>query len=310
MANALITGVAGAYCADEAVDEMFGGERLPILAGMLGPGGTAVESDGGYIGSGTYSFGSGAGHADWLGAGMIVVDGGRPRLGADGTPDVVVGIAPRDGVELLGNWDTMGLVGTGSFDYAVPERFFPKGFTFERTQTEPLRGPSWFRMGIPGFSCAGHSAVALGIAARALEEVAVLAATKRRPAYAGTVAEHPLFRQDLSRHEAAYQAMRAYTFNLYREAQDVLAAGEDLSVELRQRFRQGATHLHQLAADIVRSCYTWGGSDALRNPSPLGRAMRDMSGATQHVYIDPTTMIDAAPALLQHWADEQQVLGG
>jgi len=68
--------------------------------------------------------------------------------------------------------------------------------------------------------------------------------------------------------------------------------------------RQSATYAHQVAADIVRFCYTWGGSDALRNPSPLGRAMRDISGATQHVYIDPLTMVDAAPALLARWVAE------
>jgi hypothetical protein len=33
--------------------------------------------------------------------------------------------------------------------------------------------------------------------------------------------------------------------------------------------------------------------------------MRDISGATQHVYVDPVTMVDAAPVLLERWADTE-----
>jgi indole-3-acetate monooxygenase len=303
MANALFAGVAAAYCSDEAVKEIFGGPTAPILAGMLGPGGTAVEVDGGYRGGGRYSFGSGAAHADWLGAGVIVTeDDGRPRTTASGEPEVRVCVVPRSAVELQGNWDAMGLAGTGSIDYTVPERFVAAGFTFDRTATEPERGGPFFRLGVAGFAAAGHTAVALGIAARALEEIALLAVGKRRPGYPGPVAEHPLFRQDFSRHEARYQAARAYVLAVYGQAQDVLGAGGDLSSELRLRFRQSATYAHSVAADVVRCCYTWGGSDSLRNPSPLGRCMRDISGATQHVYVDPITMVDAAPALLDRWA--------
>ena len=302
MANSLLTGLAAAYCSDDAVHEMFGGSPRPVMAGMLGPGGRAIEVDGGMVGSGAYSFGSGAGHADWFGAGMIVTDDGRPRTLPSGDVDVRVCVVPRSAVELRGNWDTMGLAGTGSFDYVVAERFIPEGFTFERSTTQPRRGGPLFQIGIPGFACAGHTAVALGITARALEEIAVLAGTKRRPGYAGTIADHPLFRQDFSRHEAAFEAMRSYTFDVYRQAQAVLRSGETLTDELRQRFRQSATYVHATAADIVRFCYTWGGSDALRNPSPLGRCMRDISGATQHVFVDPVTMVDAAPSLIAHWA--------
>ena len=57
---------------DDAVDEMFGGGRKPIMAGMLGPGGTCEEVEGGYRGNGKYKFGSGSLHADWLGAGCLV----------------------------------------------------------------------------------------------------------------------------------------------------------------------------------------------------------------------------------------------
>ena len=302
MANSLATSVVAAYCGDEAVAQIFGpGDANAVVAGMLGPGGNCVEVDGGYRGSGRYSFGSGSGHADWLAAGMFVLEDGRPRNLATGQPEVRVCIVPRRAVELAANWDVMGLVGTGSYDYVVPEQFVEAGFSFERTSLNPRRGGPIFSLGVAGLACAGHGAVALGIAARALEEIAGLAGQKKRPAYPSVVGDHPLFLHGFSHHEAMYQAARAYIHELFGEAQDTVDSGGELSALTRQRFRQSATYVHSVAADVVRWCYTWGGSDALRLPSPLGRCLRDISGATQHIFVDPVTLVDAGPALVGAW---------
>lgn len=56
--------------------------------------------------------------------------------------------------------------------------------------------------------------------------------------------EHPSFRQDFSRYEAPYQAIRAYSLAVLPRVQDVLASGEGLSAELGQRMRQSATYAH------------------------------------------------------------------
>jgi hypothetical protein len=48
----------------------------------------------------------------------------------------------------------------------------------------------------------------------------------------------------------------------------------------------------------VRSAYTWAGSDALRN-SVLGRCFRDISGGTQHIFVDSSTFTAATPVLLR-----------
>jgi alkylation response protein AidB-like acyl-CoA dehydrogenase len=302
MANSLLTGLAAAFMGDDAVDALFGGTDLPIMAGMLGPGGSCVEVDGGYVGSGHYSFGSGALHSQWLGAGMLVMDGGRPRMAPDGQPDSIVCIVPRERVELLDNWDVSGLVGTGSVDYDVPELFVEQGYTFHRNVVDPLRGGPLFGMGIVGFGCAGHAGVALGIAARALEEISLIARAKKRPGRATYVADDPLFRHAFSTNEAAYQSARAFVHEVYADAQATLVGGGQLSAVQRQRFRQAATYSHDVTAAAVRFAYLAAGSNSLREPSVLGRCMRDMYAATQHVFVDPTTMVDAAPALLDHWS--------
>ena len=303
MANMTGTALAGAFCGDAAADRMFGGGRRAITAGMLGPGGKAVEVPGGLRGGGRYSFGSGCAHADWFGAGMLVMEDGAPRRLASGLPEVQICFVPAAQVEILGNWDVAGLSGTGSYDYALPEQFVPSSFTVERSTVQPRRGGPIFAVGIPGLGCLGHAGVALGLMKRSLQEIVRIVDSKKRPGQTIAVGEQPIFRREFAVHEALYQAARAFVVNVYGDAQTTLAAGGSLGPAQRARFRQCTTWLHEVGADVVRFCYTRAGSAAQPKSSVLGRCMRDFGVATQHVFVDPNSMADAAPAIMTAWRE-------
>ncbi|MET0427761.1 MAG: acyl-CoA dehydrogenase family protein [Microvirga sp.] len=303
MANSTGTAVAAGFCSDEAVEEMFGGDRKPIMAGMLGPGGTCVEVDGGYRGSGKYKFGSGSLHASWLGAGMLIQDGEGIRKHPDGSPQVRVMFVPRDKVAFKSNWDVLGLTGTGSVDYDLPDVFVPAGNSLERTDVQSRRDWQIYNVGIAGLACAGHTGVALGLMKRALEEITTIAFGRKRPAYQTVLGEHPVFRHDFAYHEAQYRAARAFTFDVYRDAQETIARGETLTAAQRMRFRQNVIYTHRVASEVVTFCYVQGGSDSLRNPSALGRCMRDMHAATQHIFVDTNAMVDVATPIIAEWRD-------
>ncbi len=301
MANSTGTSVAAAFLGDEAIAAMFGKEK-PITAGMLAPNGSAVVVDGGFRGKGKYSFGSGAPHSNWMIGGMSVLENGKPRLLPNGQPEMLVCFVPKEKAKMLGNWNVMGLCGTASLDYELPEQFVPTAFTMERTSLKPRRGGAHFRFGVVGLGSAGHSAVALGLTRRALEEIAKIARGKKRPGYPSVIADHPVFREKFATHEAEFQATRAFTFQVYEDAEETLASGRDLTPLQRQRFRQVAVWSHRVGAEIVQFCHLWGGSDALRIPSALGLAMRDMHVATQHMFVDPIHLVDSGPLLLETWA--------
>lgn len=301
MANSTGTAVAAAYCSEDAVQEMFGGPEMPIMAGMLGPGGASTETPEGLRGSGKYKFGSGSLHATWLGAGMFVMDDKLMRRLPDGNPQVRVCWLPRDQAEFDVNWDVLGLRGTGSVDYALTDVTIPDGFSHERTISRSLRDWRLYDIGIPGLACAGHTGVALGLMKRALEEVTRIAFGKKRPAYQTVLGEQPVFRHDFAYHEGAYRAARAFTLELYRDTQAFLEAGGELSPAQRARFRQNVIYVHKVAAEVVRFCYTMGGSESLRNPSDLGRCMLDISAATQHIFVDTISMQDIAVPILEDW---------
>jgi hypothetical protein len=59
--------------------------------------------------------------------------------------------------------------------------------------------------------------------------------------------------------------------------------------------------VHDVASEVVGFCRLWGGTQAFRNPSRLGRVVRDLAVATQHVLVDPVTLVDAGAVIVGTW---------
>ena len=301
MANAGSIGVAAGFLQPEATREMFGGPSKAITAGQLGPIGRGTEVTGGYRFTGDYQFGSGSAHASWIGGGFLVEEAGRIRVGADGTPDARIAFLPRERATFLGNWDVTGLVGTGSHDYRISDQVVPKEFTYARAGAIPVRGEPVFALGHLGLGIAGHAAVALGLMKSALGEVARITDGKKRVGYPGPVGDYPLFLHGFAKHDAMYRSARAYALDVFGDAEANAATGRPVTSVEQARIRQASTWVHDVASEVVGFCRLWGGTQAFRNPTRLGRVIRDLAVATQHVLVDPVTLIAAGSVIAGTW---------
>lgn len=304
MANATSSAFASVYLPDEAALPMFGvggegaGGRLPIHGGMFGPVGSATAADdGSLVFSGRYSFGSGSGHSDWVAAGAMLTVDGEPGLDELGLPDMRVAFLPRDEVDFTGNWDVLGLQGTGSFDYTVDEVVVPEDRTFRLLTCAPQRGGDLFRIGLFALTALGHAGFATGVGRRAIDEIVGIAQDKARLG-ADPIASQQLFQHDLALHDAAMRSARAFVFEAFEELEAAVADGGDAPNLVVQRTRQATTYATRVAADACRFAYTWAGSSGLRNPSVVGRCFRDISAGTQHLFVDNNTLTGYAQALL------------
>ena len=106
---------------------------------------------------------------------------------------------PED-VTLHDNWKVNALRGTGSQDISVTDLFVPHHHTFNPS-APPERGGALLRIAIPACS-RWTRAFALGVARRALDEMAELAKTKsRRYIVPQGVAARGVFQYDLGRAE-------------------------------------------------------------------------------------------------------------
>jgi alkylation response protein AidB-like acyl-CoA dehydrogenase len=296
LANATTTAFAAAYTGPAAVEVMFGGPRTPVAAGQFSPRGTAVFDGDAYVVSGRYSFGSGSAHSPWIGGGALELRDGDLVPGPTGLPLIRAYFVPRERVEFLGNWDVMGLAGTGSYDYEVPEQRVDEAFTFDLVNAEARRGGPVYRLGVLGLTAAGHAAFALGVGRRGMEELTRIVQTKHRLG-AEPLRDQQLFRHDYAMHDAALHAARAFVFESFATVQDVLDAGDLPTPVQRQRLRQATTYATRVATDAVRFAYTAAGSDALR-ASALQRCFRDLHAATQHLVVDNNTLTETTRVLL------------
>src|SRR5436190_1683964 len=130
MAASLAIGTGAAYLGDQAVEEIFGGDRCPVIAGQGTRPGTAVAQDGGHLLSGSWQFASGIKHSGFIHTLGVVEGTGEPRIF----------VPPVEQATLIDNWDVMGLRATGSIDYEIDSVFVPEHFShFDVTET-PERG--------------------------------------------------------------------------------------------------------------------------------------------------------------------------
>lgn len=305
MANSTATLVAATLCSDSHVDRMFGGARRPVMALTFAPSGKCVEANDSITGTGRYSFGSGIGHADWVSGGMVVHEDGKPKMLPSGMPKVVGAFVPKSQVKLLGNWDVVGLQGTGSYDFEIPEQTIGADCTFDQYFTNARRGGAVSKIGVPTTAAAGHVAVVLGMARRALHEVARIASQRKRLGSAETIASNALFRAEFMKHEALYRAARALVMENYGDAEQTAKSGQTISKLQTSRMRQAVTWGHTAAREVVQFAYGAGASGSLRNPSVLGRLLRDVSVAAQHILVDPMSMVEMSPDVIAYWADSE-----
>lgn len=296
IANLPSSFAAAAYLPDEGFAEVFtANDNHVTMGGQFFPNGQGIAVDGGYQLSGSWSFGSGIGHSEYVAAGFLPLDNGEMRWVSEGLPEMHVAVLPREQVSFNDGWHVQGLKGTGSYDYSVTDVFVPRHRTFELFARRPHRGTSpATRMGLMPVTAAGHASWALGVSKSMLDDVQELAATKFRMSDMASLASRPTFQKGLAHHRAAWRAAHLLVLDAFTTAEAAVAAGDELTPALRADMRVAAVY----ATDTARSCAQWAhlvaGTSSIREGTRLERAFRDMYTGTQHAFISEKVAIDAA----------------
>src|SRR5262245_50864619 len=294
MANASAT----SYCAfldPQAAREMVGGKPGSVFAGQFAPRGAARRARGGFRVSGQFSFGSGSAHASHLGGGGFVLDdAGAPEMLPIGLPAYLCWFARKDSVEMRGGWDVMGLRGTGSFDYAIPEQVIEDGRTFFLFDPQVRTGGALYRMGATALAGLGHAGWGLGVARRALDEIEQLAAGGRARTMGGAIRDQSVFQRGLGEKALALRSVRLLVHDVFGGIVSRLAKGEPMSVQMNADVMGSVAYMTQVAQDAALFAYQWAGSHGLRNPSPVQRCFRDLFTGGQHIYVDRKSYEDVA----------------
>jgi indole-3-acetate monooxygenase len=300
MANANATAMCSMLAPDVA-REMLDGHPEVVCAGQFVSRGKAARVDGGFRAHGRFQFGSGIARATWAGGGALVRDpDGKPERNDAGMPKVLAFVVPKDSIELAGNWDVMGLRGTGSVDYTIPEQFIDEGRTFWLFDGEPRSGGAVYRLGVVGFAGIGHAAWALGVARRALDEIHDILASGRRRIGGGELREEQVVQRSFSQHLLALRSVNLLVHDTIGGIVADLDAGRPMTKERQDELVSTVTYQTNVCMDAVQWAYLTSGSAGLRNPSVLQRCFRDMCVGSQHIYVDPRCQDEMGKGLLGH----------
>ncbi|MEH6581268.1 MAG: acyl-CoA dehydrogenase family protein [Halioglobus sp.] len=265
-------------------------------AGMFAPLGMAEKTGDTYKISGNYAFGSGSGHADYIGGGALVMENGEMVMGAKGIPVILGYMVPMGKARLKGNWDVMGLSGTGSYDFEIPEQSVEAGATFSVFGTETIQGGPLYGLGSMVVGTLSSVAWALGVACRAMDEVAAIAKAGRARLGQDPLAQQQIFQRDFGTHMMAIDAGRLLATNAYNKAVEAIGnnAEQALIDDLVRDTKAASSYAVKVAKEATNFAWEAAGSGVIRKPGKLERCFRDMAAGAGHQVFDQRNYIEVA----------------
>ncbi len=288
---------AGAFLSEEGAAIIYPDGADVTVAGQGVPRGYARPVDGGYMIKGNWAYGSTIFHAEWIHSGCFVMDGDEMKLDADGHPEIILAHHPRDTIELTGNWDVLGLRGTGSYDYRQndAELFVPDATCFPFDSPTQHRGGVQYSSGLVGLTSWGHTSWALGVGRRTLDELAKL--SRERADVFGKMCDSASFKQSFAEAEAKYHSARAFVYRAWEDLGAGYADGRQGDVKQIALIRLAMRHLHNVISENATFAHRVSRGVSLR-PSMLQRCYRDVHSGTQHILLADEIVQECGRALL------------
>src|SRR5215468_664067 len=247
--------------------------------------GRARAADGGFVVSGRWPFSSGVDNSEWnMLAVTVYGDDGRTAV------DWRLCLVPKGDYEIIDTWQAMGMVGTGSKDIAVTERFVPERRALPLVRCRggldhpgaAVNGGPLFR--VPVVASAGHplGAAALG-AAQGAYDVFLESVAKRAGTYTGArMADFQAVQIKVARArcliDSARELMRRSAIAFQEAAED----GTVPDVETKLRFRAHSAFAVNQAREAVETLWSCYGANGIYLRDPIQRYLRDALAINQH----------------------------
>ncbi len=268
---------------EEAQADAFADNPDALIAAVPRPRGQARKTDGGYLLSGSWPFGSGCNHADWMMLGAVIEEAKPPVAEA-------IFLLPIEDIEITGDWHVGGLQGTGSHSVTTDAVFVPHHRHVSLARAMTGRGPGMAKNDGALYRSAAVPTMALavtGIApgtADAAFRHFVDNLPGRQVPYADDLKQENWTATHLQIAEARTKIDTAHLV-LQRAAESIdshAQRGEDMALEERARIRAECSWSVRKCLDAVDTLYIAGGGRGLSNSNPVQRAQRDLHAVNMH----------------------------
>jgi len=274
---------------DAVQEQVFSTPDVRVSA-LLSPTATAVRTTNGVVVNGQWHFNSGALHSHWDLVNAMSTT-------TDGTPEPILALIPMSQLEIIDDWDTSGLRGTGSVTTVAKEVFVPTTHLLSVAALTQGQSASVLNTDTPLYrspviltGATLSSVTGLGLAKAALEAF-LQRLPGRHIAYTTYSNQAELQLTHLQVAEAAMKIEEA-AFHASHAANllDTKAAsGGEWSMEERSRVRLGAALVALRAKEAVDILNTASGGSSIYSSVPIQRIARDVQALNLNGLLHPNT---------------------
>ncbi|MDX1485020.1 MAG: acyl-CoA dehydrogenase family protein [Alphaproteobacteria bacterium] len=264
----------------EAQEDVWGADHDVLISAAFDPVGRARPTEGGYIFSGRHGFSSGIDYCDWH------ICGGFKELD-DGLDGPFFFLVPRSDVEIIDDWRTFSLRGTGSKSFQVTDAFVPEHRTLDVRKARDGRGPGTvvntapvYRTPRGGITTTGFAALTVGMAKGVLADW--LDYTRPRKSRGVPVGAKDAVQLLAAQASAEIEAAHLLYYTVICNAQRKLEAGETFSELELGTSRRNVGYACKLALEAGTRLFNAAGGRALFEGHSLERQYRNLIGAASH----------------------------
>ena len=266
---------------DQAQHDVWDANPAALISASISPVGNVVLAvDGGHVLDGRWPFASGVHHSDWTLIGDLVHQGTGP-------PQHKFFLVPKADREIVDDWHTAGMAGTGSASVKLTNLFVPAHRTLDvadavagATPGAKVNRNPLYRMPIFGFTNLALGSVTVGVAEGMIEAFTGFVAQRAARDPAPPALEALYLR--LAESAAEVKAARLLILDAARSTMAKLAAGGYLDAADGTRNLQQNGYACVLARRAATRMFEACGANGIYLSSVMQRAFRDIYASTAH----------------------------
>ncbi|HYH43663.1 MAG TPA: acyl-CoA dehydrogenase family protein [Burkholderiales bacterium] len=255
-----------------------------IASGIAYQQGRGVPVDGGLMLTGEWNFSSGTDHSNWHQLAAIVREGDKPV-------DYVFCLLERSQIEVLDDWQTLGMRATSSKTVRCKDVFIPAhrvvsmylqkpgGHSFPGLEIH--RNPA-YRVPISALGGNGIGGCMVGNARAALETTIEWVKSRSTNYTGAKMRDFQTVQLRIAEAGARIDAGALLLRNDCLEAERTVAAGGILDIETKLRYKRNTAMGVKLVSQAVDSLHEMAGANGIYDRYPLQRMFRDAHAAAGH----------------------------
>ncbi len=263
-----------------AADEVWGEDNQTIIASSYAPTGELTKVEGGWRLKGKWPTSSGTDHGKWAFIGAL-------ERNEQGIPiDRHALLVKREDYEVIDDWFTFGLAGTGSKSLMIKDAFVPDHLAHSMVDYKLDDRPTDYLFPFVMIFYSSVSAVILGFAQGAIDVFIEQMKVRTDNGSGAATRLSPYVKDRLANAVSKVRSCRARMEQMMAHCTEIVERRELVSVDDRIHYMLDMARIGRESEEAVLTIYKCTGARGLFSSNPIQRYLRDVLAGANHITQD------------------------